>query len=462
MLFTDIDFLYFILPVWFITYLLNKYSFIKLRNIVLLISSYLFYSMFSPTYIISLLFVTIINWFFAQYLQKHKNKIVLSICIILTLLPLLFYKYANFIITEIFSLNNHFFSTIILPIGISFFTFQTLTHTIDTYRQKINEKPCFLEYSLFVSFFPTILAGPIERSRSLLPQIRSKCDINTNNTFNGIQLIIWGLAKKLIVAERIASYIGGIYNHPEMYGGNTVIYAIMLYSIQIYCDFSGYSDIAIGIGRTLGFNLRKNFDFPYFSSSIRQFWRKWHMSLTSWFTEYIYISMGGNRVSQLQWIINVMTVFLISGIWHGAAWTFIIWGAIHGILQIIEHYTLGKKEYDSHIINLGLGIGLFILVSIAFVFFRAETLPQSINILKATLRPWETIFKGSSITSFILMNISVLGLFIGDILLKKRYLKIYEYNDNPFRINELCFMIITFLSVCLLSLSSNNFVYFQF
>lgn len=294
-----------------------------------------------------------------------------------------------------------------------------------------------------------------------MPQIKSIQHFNVNLILNGIQLFAWGLVQKIVVADRISEYVDYVYAHPESYGTTTILLTLFLYSIQIYCDFAGYSNMAIGIGRMLGFNICTNFNFPYFSTSIRDFWKKWHISLTSWLTEYVYFSLGGNRVKEWRWMLNILIVFLVSGIWHGAAWTFVIWGAIHGIYQIIEHYIIGRKKFNSNWVKLIASIILFCIVSFAWVFFRANSMEQAWLVLSSIGNlniPLFTMFA----TQFYLMLIILFVWFVIELTIYKRIVKITEFKDNPFTWTNLVFMSLAVFMICLLGTSGASFVYFQF
>ncbi len=462
MLFNDIHFTLFFLPVLLMFYICNRNKRVWLKNVFLLAASYVFYALLEPRFVFLLLYITLINYGCIRLLDRGKNrKAIITIGIVLSLLPLAFFKYTNFLLNDVLDIEGHILGEIALPIGISFFTFQALSYTIDIYRRKETLMPSALDFTLYVCFFPTILSGPIERARTLMPQIKTLQRWNAVGVLNGFQLLVWGLFQKIVVADRIATYVGTVYAHPEMYGTTTILFAMGLYSIQIYCDFAGYSNMAIGVGRMLGFDIRKNFDFPYFSTSIRNFWKRWHISLTSWLTEYVYFSLGGNRVKEWRWMMNVLIVFLVSGLWHGAAWTFIIWGFIHGVYQIAEYYTLKRREFKNTTTNAMLGLLLFVVTSVAWVFFRADNLAHATAILQALTNggvPFFTYFS----TQFVLMLFALACFVIAEITMYKRVLKITERTDNSFSWINLSFMVLTLLMVSLLGESGAKFVYFQF
>lgn len=462
MFFNDIHFSLFFIPALLAFYCVNVCKQVRLKNIFLLGASYVFYGLFEPRFILVLLYVTFVNYVCIKLLGKRDNrKAIITADIVLSIIPLAFYKYTYFFFNDVLGIEGQILGEIALPIGISFFTFQALSYSIDIYRKKETQSPSLLEFALYTAFFPTILSGPIERARTLMPQIRSLQQWDSASVLNGFQLFVWGLFQKIVVADRIAEYVGTVYAHPELYGTTTILFAMVLYSIQIYCDFAGYSNMAIGVGRMLGFDIRKNFDFPYFSTSIRNFWKRWHISLTSWLTEYIYISLGGNRVKEWRWMMNIMIVFLISGLWHGAAWTFIIWGFIHAVYQIVEHYTLRRREFNNIIVNAMLGLILFAVVSVAWVFFRAENFEHATTILAGLTNgniPFFTYFS----TQFVIMLFVLLCLILAEILMYKRHIRITERTDNPFTWTSLSFIVAVLLMVTLFGKSGTSFVYFQF
>lgn len=461
MLFSNLKFTYFFIPVLILFYLLNKTGREWIKNTFLLSASFLFYGLFEAKYLFVLVYITIVNYVVMWWVSVQKRKYVLASGVVLSLLPLAFFKYTFFLLNDVLGIKGHVLGEIALPVGISFFTFQALSYTIDFYRGKETKLPSFLNFSLYTAFFPTMLSGPIERARTLMPQIERLQRWNFSLVLNGLQLFVWGLFQKIVVADRIAEYTGNVYAHPETYGTTTILLTMFLYSIQIYCDFAGYSNMAIGVGRMLGFNICKNFDFPYFSTSIRSFWKKWHISLTSWLTEYVYFSLGGNRVKEWRWILNILIVFLVSGIWHGAAWTFIVWGLIHGIYQIIEHYVLGKKKFNNVQTKILAGIFLFCIVSISFVFFRANSLEKAVLVLSSLGNfgmPLFTFFA----TQFFLLLLTLSIWFVCELMMYKRILRITEANDNPFTWMNLAFMSLSILMVSLLGMSGTSFVYFQF
>ncbi|WP_319946568.1 MBOAT family O-acyltransferase [Flagellimonas myxillae] len=329
----------------------------------------------------------------AKHEDKRKRKGLLLISLLVNLGFLVYFKYTNFFIEtfvdafklfgqplEISTLN------IILPVGISFYTFQTLSYTIDIYRGKLAPTKDVLSFFAFVAFFPQLVAGPIERASHLLPQFYKTYTFNYKLVKNGLLLIAFGLFKKMVIADRLAVVVNQVYGNPGEYYGLEVIVATIFFAFQIYCDFSGYSDIAIGVARTMGFDLMKNFDSPYFSKSITEFWRRWHISLSTWFRDYVYIPLGGSRGKNYRTYLNLFIVFVVSGIWHGAAWTFVIWGVIHGVIIIFEKALkrpkqkllalsgLAKQNFSA---NLLFTLCTFSIVCFAWIFFRANNISEA-------------------------------------------------------------------------------------
>jgi len=300
-----------------------------------------------------------------------------------------FFKYYNFFVDSFASLSANFglqpsLTTlhIILPIGISFYTFQSLSYSIDIYRGKIQPTNNFISFMAFVSFFPQLVAGPIQRASDLLPQFLKARTFKRDQLVSGFRYILYGLFKKMVIADRLAYFVDHIYDSPEKFDGTILLVATFMFGFQIYCDFSGYSDIAIGSARLLGFDLTQNFKTPYLTRSFRDFWRRWHISLSTWFRDYVYIPLGGNQVSQSRWIFNILLTFTLSGLWHGASLTFIIWGFLHGFFLVSEHYISKAVTLPKSFSWIGFVI-TFVIVNLAWVFFRAHTFEQSMFILSS-------------------------------------------------------------------------------
>lgn len=394
MLFNSFEFLLFFPVVTIIYFLLPQ----KFRWLHLLIASCIFYMAFIPAYILILIFTIVIDYFAGIYIEKssgRKKKLLLSFSLVANIGILAVFKYYNFFIENINELLDAIgifqvdrglpYLNIILPIGLSFHTFQAMSYTIEVYRKKQKPERHFGIYALYVLFYPQLVAGPIERPQNLLPQFRIRHEFDINRVYAGLRLILWGLFKKVVIADRLTLYVNDVYGNVDKYGSGNLIVATLFFSIQIYCDFSGYSDMALGSAQVMGFKLMTNFNRPYFSKNIQEFWKRWHISLSTWFRDYLYVSIGGNRISVLRTYLNVSIVFLISGFWHGANYTFIIWGGIHAIfivmLMLLNQYT-GLPFLKGRIFNFVSVLFTFTLVSFAWIFFRASSFNDAIDIVK--------------------------------------------------------------------------------
>jgi alginate O-acetyltransferase complex protein AlgI len=344
MLFNSIQFLIFFPIVVILWFQLPQ----KWRNIFLLLASYYFYMCWKTEYLVLILLSTGVDYFAALKIQKSarmkKKKALLYLSLLINLGLLFGFKYFNFFSESMESFFKHiniFYETphfqVLLPVGISFYTFQTLSYTIDVYRSKTHAEKNFIDFALYVSFFPQLVAGPIERSYRLLPQIKKKHTFSRVRLYSGLRLMLWGFFQKVVIADRLAYYVNEVYNHSDLYHGWTIWVATFFFAFQIFCDFSGYTDIARGAARILGYDIMLNFRRPYFARSIRDFWQRWHISLSTWFRDYVYIPLGGNRVVRWRWYYNLLLTFVISGLWHGANWTFLFWGALHGLYLILSY-----------------------------------------------------------------------------------------------------------------------------
>lgn len=392
------------------------------QNVLLLAASYVFYGFWDTRFLILIFISSLSDYLIGLQLSKAEKDTLrkrwLALSLFINLGILFSFKYFNFFIDSFINLSQSFdfqanINTlkIILPVGISFYTFQTLSYTIDIYKQKIKPTRNVIDFFTFVSFFPQLVAGPIERAAQLLPQFQIKRHFNYEYAVSGIRLILFGLFKKVVVADRLAYSVNLVYDSPQEFSGLAIITATIFFAIQIYCDFSGYSDIAIGTARLFGFDLMTNFKTPYFSTSIRDFWQRWHISLSTWFRDYVYIPLGGNRVSKGRWWLNVMTTFTVSGLWHGANWTFVIWGGIHGLFYAIE-----KQFEQVRLPKIISGILVFIIVCIAWIFFRADNLNDAILLIQNATH-WSgdfnllTLFVNENYGVFSLIAIGVLIIF---------------------------------------------------
>lgn len=482
MLFNSLKFGIFLPIVFAIYWILPK----KFRWCVLLISSYYFYMSWNVKYVVLILGTTFISWICALLLEKAKKPNIKKLFVFLTIaicLGVLFcFKYFNFISDSIsnlfamFAIPMHPITlNLLLPVGISFYTFQTFGYVIDVYRGDIKAERHFGKYATFISFFPQLVAGPIERTSNLLPQIKNLKDFDCDSAIYGLKIMAWGFFKKLAIADALAVYVDAIYNNLEDFTGFPLVFASFLFAIQIYCDFSGYSDIAIGTARLFGINLMQNFKSPYFSSSIKEFWSRWHISLSQWFRDYVYIPLGGNRCNKIRNSFNLLITFLLSGLWHGANWTFVIWGGLHGIMQIIEKFIFKKsnrkKEFSVNIKWICSVILVFILCNIAWVFFRASTFDDALYIFKNALtgiiHPRSYILSGLS-------NMGILRRNLIEILIPLLFLFSYDFaslktdvigwvSKRNLIIKWVIYITIFFLIAFLRPVNSGGeFIYFQF
>ncbi|WP_371412745.1 MBOAT family protein [Kordia sp. SMS9] len=404
---------------------------IQYQNILILIASYVFYGWWDWRFLSLILFSTVVDFFVAKAIRntriKRKKKHFLYISIFVNLGLLAFFKYFNFFIESFVELfqsigiqSNISTLNIILPVGISFYTFQTLSYTIDVYREKIEPSHQFINFATFVAFFPQLVAGPIERATNLLPQFLVKRVFQYEKAVSGVQLILWGFFKKIVIADSCAMYVNVIFENSEVYNAPTLILGAVLFAFQIYGDFSGYSDIAIGVARLFGFDLMTNFKKPYFSRDIAEFWRRWHISLSTWFRDYVYIPLGGSKGTQGKKIRNVFIIFLVSGFWHGANWTFIFWGFLNALF-FIPLLILQKNRTHTNVVaeNSILPsfreffqiLSTFTIVTFAWIFFRAENITAAFQYI-------ENIFSFSSNKTAYSIGLEVPMLLIAFVLIE--------------------------------------------
>jgi alginate O-acetyltransferase complex protein AlgI len=385
MLFNSFHFLIFFSVVFFFYFAIPH----TYRWLLLLLSSCYFYMAFIPIYILILGFTIVVDYFAGIFIEKTKGKIrkvFLITSLIANIGVLVIFKYYNFfnenltLLLHGFALTNPFpFLSILLPIGLSFHTFQAMSYTIEVYRENHHAEHHFGIYALYVMFFPQLVAGPIERPGNLLHQFREKHNFDYERVTDGLRLMAWGLFKKVVIADRLAVVVDTVNAHPQLYNSLSLIISAIFFAFQVYCDFSGYSDIAIGAARVMGFTLMKNFNFPYCARTFSEFWRRWHISLSSWFRDYLYFSMGGNRVTVLKWCFNIFVVFLISGLWHGANWTYIIFGALQGFFVVFGMRTQNirnkwrEKLYLHKITSLQY-VTTFLLFALSLIIFRANNI----------------------------------------------------------------------------------------
>lgn len=481
MLFNSIHFLIFF-PIIVVLYFLISQ---KYRWILLLLSSYYFYMSWSPKYIFIIIISTLIDYFSSIQIYKAKSdklkKTFLTLSLISNLGILFIFKYFNFfnenIIKFLEKVSIHLDPMtikVLLPVGISFYTFQTLSYTIDVYKGKIKPQKHLGIFAVYVSFFPQLVAGPIERAKSLMPQFFEKHNFEYKRTVDGLKLMLWGYFKKVVIADRLAMIVDSIYNNPTNFSGLYFVVATLFFSFQIYCDFSGYSDIAIGSAKILGFDLMNNFNRPYFSRSISEFWRRWHISLSTWFKDYVYIPLGGNRVSLSRQSLNLFLVFSISGLWHGANWTFIIWGMLNGIYLILENIlkpiikSLFKFEslFFTKSIYLLEIILTFILINISWIFFRANSLTDALYILKNLFINLNQGFSVSKISNVDVVSLSIV--MVSLVIMEMEHIIQEFFNENSLLNSKYIFLrwtvyIFIIFSILLFgAFDEMDFIYFQF
>jgi alginate O-acetyltransferase complex protein AlgI len=476
MLFNSFIFFIFLAIVLPVYYLVSK----KYRNYILLFSSYVFYGYWDYRFTALLAISTIVDFFVGKQLFNTNNEklrkkyLLLSVFVNLSILG--FFKYFGFFvesfspIAAIFGGNlDYLHLNIILPVGISFYTFQTMSYTIDIYRKKLKPTNNFIDFAVFVSFFPQLVAGPIERAKNLLPQIALKPYPKREQIEKGIVLIVTGLFKKVMIGDTTGRIVDHVFGQPELYKSPELLAALVLFSIQIYADFSGYSSIARGTAKLLGIELMKNFEQPYLSSNITEFWRRWHISLSSWLKDYLYISLGGNRKGKNRIYINLMVTMLLGGLWHGASWNFVIWGALHGIYLTIHKMILrGDKPQVNYSYNGLYGFGkymikgfvTFSLVLFAWLFFRAtdsETIITFINKM-VFWESGELTYRFLKITSTFIFVILVFDFFE---YFTKRHTFLLLITKRPISIGILCSLFLITL-LYMFQTEPLPFVYFQF
>ncbi len=483
MLFNSLDFAIF-LPIVFLLYWFLVQKNLKLQNALIVLASYVFYGWWDWRFLSLIIISTAVDYLVGQKLRNEdhqsKRKALLLISIIVNLGFLGFFKYYNFFLenfVDAFSLFGMQINTnslnIILPVGISFYTFQTLSYTIDVYRKKLEPTQDFIAFSAFVCFFPQLVAGPIERATNLLPQFYKKRAFEYQKAVDGMRQILWGLFKKIVIADNCAQYANQIFNNSADMNGSTLVLGAIFFTFQIYGDFSGYSDIAIGTSKLFGFNLKQNFANPYFSRDIAEFWRRWHISLSTWFRDYLYIPLGGSRVGTWMKVRNIFAIFLVSGFWHGANWTFIIWGALNAIYFLPLLLTNNNRK------NLGVVaegkllpslkevfqiLLTFTLTVLAWIFFRAENISHAFNIFDEIFS--KSIFNipyftngSESYPTIFLVIIFILIEWIG----RKNKFAIENIGlINHSYIRYCIYVIITTIILFMGNFGENSFIYFQF
>ncbi len=498
MVFNSVQFILFFPIVLLIYFIFPK----KWRYLWLLVASYFFYMCWNVKYIVLLLFSTVVTYAGGYILEiikqsdteenkkQTRKKITLVVCILLNLSVLFFFKYFHFFMDSLNSVLSlvgveigDTVNDYLLPVGISFYTFQALGYVIDVYRGDIYAEKNFFRYALFVSFFPQLVAGPIERSKNLLKQLAVPHEFDTDRFRDGFLLMLWGYFMKVVVADRLAIFVDCVYGDPSTYGGLFLVIATLLFAIQIYCDFAGYSIIAMGAAKILGINLVDNFDAPYLSTSVSDFWRRWHISLNSWFRDYLYIPLGGNRKGKFRKYVNLMIVFLVSGLWHGASWTYVIWGGLNGIYQVISGLTSGLRKRlnkllhmkpDSFSHKLMQVLMTFTMIDFSWIFFRASSFDEAKQVIKSilTVHNPSILFNGSLYecglvrVEFLLIALCIALIFFVDYM-KCKGVKLREVICRQEWWFRWTFMAAAVLFILLVGIwgteyTAANFIYFQF
>jgi len=477
MLFNSIGFAIFLPTIFALYWFVFNKSF-RLQNLLLLVSSYFFYACWDWRFLFLLVFSTLLDYFtglkMMQAENQHSRKIWFWLSIVVNLGFLGVFKYYNFFADSFASAIgqlgfqvNPWTLNVILPVGISFYTFHGLSYVIDIYKRRIKAERNFIDYSVFVSFFPLLVAGPIERATHLLPQIQRNREFNYSNAINGLRQILWGLFKKIVIADQCAEYANLIFNNSANYSASTLILGAILFTFQIYGDFSGYSDIALGSARLFGIELLRNFAFPYFSRDIAEFWRRWHISLSTWFRDYLYIPLGGSRGGTWMKVRNTFIIFLVSGFWHGANWTFIIWGGLNALYIMpsiifntnrtnLEIVAKGKvlpsiKDFFAIIITFGLTV-------FAWIFFRAENLKHALKYIGSIFN--RSVFTVPTVLPKTLLLLIIIFLII-EWLGREQQFAIAKI-DLKKKLFRWIFYFILIITIFYFSGAEQQFIYFQF
>lgn len=476
MLFNSIEFIFFFVIVTSLYFVLPH----RFRWFMLLAASCYFYMAFVPVYILILGFTIVIDYFAGIYLEKTQGpgrRWLLVASLVANIGVLAVFKYYNFLNDNLTTLlhgagfqNPIPYLSILLPIGLSFHTFQAMSYTIEVYRGHQKAERNFGIYSLYVMFYPQLVAGPIERPQNLLHQFYEEHHFDYDRVVSGLKLMLWGFFKKLVIADRLAITVDAAYNYPELQTGMTLLVATMFFAVQIYCDFSGYSDIAIGSARVMGFKLMTNFNRPYFSRNIAEFWKRWHISLSTWFKDYLYISLGGNRVSVPRWYFNLFFVFLVSGLWHGANWTFIIWGAINGfylVFALVSEKYVHRFEkatgliHHRRLIQVSNIIITFFLACFAWIFFRANHVQDAFLIIRRIAKfDGPVHFENPSMLIFSLLGLAIL---FGYEYKQEYYKGNFSLLNHPSWVVRYSTYTVLILLILLMGVfDGGQFIYFQF
>lgn len=474
MLFNSLGFLLFF-PITVLLYWILPSRF---RNIMLLIASYYFYMNWEPIYALLIFLSTITTYFCAIKISESKQtdrraKLWLTACLVLNFSILFLFKYFNFITSSVHDALGSLgiamevpTFTLLLPVGISFYTFQAIGYILDVYRGNLREERNLMTYALFVSFFPQLVAGPIERACNLLPQFHVRHTFDAEKFRHGLYLMTWGYFMKLCIADTVAPYVNAVYNNVDNHTGTSLWLATFFFTLQIFCDFAGYTSIAIGVAKCMNFELMQNFRQPYLAKNIQDFWRRWHISLTTWFTDYLYIPMGGSRCSKLKHHRNIITTFLVSGLWHGANWTFVFWGGYHGLLQVghsIFSKTLGNtytKLERTVFFRLFGTVTTFLLVMLGWVFFRANSLSDAFLIYKKMFTNHGPLYNGDGKPAIILPLLLIVFLMCYELSKECRWADVST--PPPFKRSLFITSLLIIIILLCAQFEAGAFIYFQF
>jgi D-alanyl-lipoteichoic acid acyltransferase DltB (MBOAT superfamily) len=434
---------------------------------------------FVPIYILILGFTIVIDYFAGIYIEQAQNpgrrKLLLMASLFANIGILAVFKYYNFINLNIDFLLHKFnyhnpipYLTILLPIGLSFHTFQAMSYTIEVYRGNHKAEKHFGIYALYVMFYPQLVAGPIERPQNILYQMHAKYPFNYNLMVSGLRMMLWGFFKKLVIADRLSIFVSSVFNNPDLHNGSTIVIASLFFAVQIYCDFSGYTDIAIGCAKTMGFDLMKNFNRPYFAGNIQDFWRRWHISLSTWFRDYLYIPLGGSKVGTFRRYLNLFIIFLVSGIWHGANYTYIIWGALHGfysvVYVIIKPYLrkTPENEFAASLMRVGNIFLTTVFVTFAWIFFRANSVGDAFTLIGNLKSFGAKPFFGDGVSNFGHSLLAIFILFVVEYKMEYLPQKFNFFTSPNIVVRWGALATTVFLILILGVFNGGQFIYFQF
>jgi len=466
MLFNSLTFLIFFSVVMLSLYIFKKQN---IRRIILLLASYFFYGYWDWRFLSLILLSTCVDYFAGERIyqtdDKRKKKLYLTLSLVTNLGLLGFFKYFNFFIesaNSVFSGLGLNLTTlnIILPVGISFYTFQTLSYTIDIYKGNLKPTSSFLNFAVFVSFFPQLVAGPIVRAKEFLPQIERGVRFDKREIHDGLQIFLFGMVKKVLIADRLAFFVDKVFEAPAVFDSLTIWLAVIAYSIQIYCDFSGYSDMAIGLAKCMGFDLPINFRMPYISKNITEFWRRWHITLSTWLRDYLYIPLGGNRKGELRTYLNLMITMLLGGLWHGASWNFVVWGGIHGIGLAIHKIFMKlrtTKKRGNVVMTIFSMMVTYVFVITCWVFFRAQNFDMAITVLRKMYFDFSPAIEWIYTPILFIIPIVIASHIFGQFNREK-----YPVVDIQKPVNQYIVLFIIFGLFFLAPTNPAPFIYFQF